>query len=126
MNEPAIKVVAMPRDANPEGDMFGGWILSMMDLAAYIPARKISRHKLVTVAIDQIVFHQPVFIGDCIECFATVEKVGRTSITVKVDVMVERFKVREGAPNEKVKVTEGRFVYVAIDRERKPVPVHGA
>ena len=117
--EPAIKVVAMPADANADGDMFGGWILSMMDLAGSIPARKRAKKRIVTVAVDSLVFHEPVFIGDCLECYATIEKVGRTSMTVKVETYAER-REREG---DRHKITEGRFVYVAIGDDRKPVPV---
>ncbi len=119
--ELVIKVVAMPRDTNPDGDMFGGWILSQMDLAAYIHARKLAHTKIVTVAIDNIVFHKPVFVGDCLECYATTEKIGRTSITVKIDALVER---REG--HRKEPVTEGRFVFVAIGDDRSPVPIKAA
>ena len=121
MTEPAIKVIAMPKDTNPDGDMFGGWIVSMMDLAGYLTARKIARTKLVTVAIDHIIFHNPVFVGDCVECFTTVEKIGRTSVTVKVDTFVER-KDR-ASDEEKAKVTEGRFVFVAIDANRRATPL---
>ncbi|MEK6745662.1 MAG: acyl-CoA thioesterase [Pseudomonadota bacterium] len=116
--ELVIKVVAMPCDTNPDGDMFGGWILSQMDLAAYLHARKLAHHKIVTVAIDNIVFHRPVLVGDCLICYATIEKVGRTSIAVKIDAMVER---KEGHKQEEV--TEGRFTFVAIGEDRKPVPV---
>ncbi len=116
--ELVIKVVAMPCDTNPDGDMFGGWILSQMDLAAYLHARKLAHHKIVTVAIDNIVFHRPVLVGDCLICYATIEKIGRTSITVKIDAMVER---KEGHKQEEV--TEGRFTFVAIGEDRKPVPV---
>lgn len=116
--ELVIKVVAMPCDTNPDGDMFGGWILSQMDLAAYLHARKMAHHKIVTVAIDNIVFHRPVLVGDCLICYATIEKIGRTSITVKIDAMVER---KEGHKQEEV--TEGRFTFVAIGEDRKPVPV---
>src|SRR5271170_6268737 len=104
MIEPAIKVIAMPSDTNPDGDMFGGWIISMMDLAGYVAARKIARTKLVTVAIDSIVLHNPVFVGDCLECYTEVEKIGRTSITIKVTAYAER---KEPLPDqEKPKVTE--------------------
>jgi acyl-CoA thioesterase YciA len=116
--ELVIKVVAMPSDTNPDGDMFGGWILSQMDLAAYLHARKLSHTKIVTVAIDNIVFHKPVFIGDCLVCYAVTEKVGRTSVTVKIEAMVERKE-----SHHKEKVTEGRFTFVAIGADRKPVPV---
>ncbi len=116
--ELVIKVVAMPSDTNPDGDMFGGWILSQMDLAAYLHARKHTHAKVVTVAIDNIVFHKPVLIGDCLICYATTEKIGRTSIVVKVDAVVERQK-----STEQEQVTEGRFVFVAIGADRKPVPI---
>jgi acyl-CoA thioesterase YciA len=115
--ELVIKVVAMPGDTNPDGDMFGGWILSQMDLAAYLYARKLSSTKVVTVAIDNIVFHRPVFVGDCLICHATLEKQGRTSVTVRIDAVVER---KTGGVQEQV--TEGRFVFVAIGADRKPVP----
>ena len=115
---PEIRVVARPKDANPDGDVFGGWILSMMDIAGAIPARKHAKTRIVTVALDNVHFLLPVFIGDCVECYATIEKVGNSSMTVKVETFVER---REGG--EKLKVTEGRFVYVAVDRNRKPVKI---
>lgn len=114
--ELVIKVVAMPCDTNPDGDMFGGWILSQMDLAAYLHARKLAQHKIVTVAIDNIVFHRPVLVGDCLICYATIEKIGRTSITIKIDAMVERKQ-----SHKQEQVTEGRFTFVAIDADRKPV-----
>ena len=116
--EPAVKVIAMPADSNADGDMFGGWILSMMDLAGAVRARKRAGTRIVTVAVENIVFHRPVFIGDCLECYADIEKIGRTSITIKVETFVER---RES--EEKEKITEGRFVYVAIGKDRRPVPI---
>lgn len=118
--ELVIKVVAMPGDTNPEGDMFGGWILSQMDLAAYLHARKVTPSKVVTVAIDNFVFHQPVFVGDCLICYAEIEKLGRTSITVKIEAIVER---KESHKQEQV--TEGRFIFVAIGPDRRPVPIKG-
>lgn len=113
-----IKVVAMPADTNPDGNMFGGWIVSQMDLAAYLYARKYADSNVVTVAIDNIVFHRPVFVGDCLLCYVALEKTGRTSMTLRVDAMVERM---HGGATEQV--TEGHFVFVAIDAERKPVPL---
>ena len=118
--ELVIKVVAMPGDMNPDGDMFGGWIMSQMDLAAYLHARKLSKARIVTVAIDNIVFHKPVYVGDCLMCYASTERVGRTSITVKITVDVER---KDG--NAVEPVTEGRFVFVAIGADRQPVSVKG-
>lgn len=116
--ELVIKVVAMPSDTNPDGNMFGGWIVSQMDLAAYLFARKFARSNVVTVAIDNIVFHRPVFVGDCLLCYVKIEKTGRTSMTVRVDAMVERMN-----GHETEQVTEGRFVFVAIDADRKPIPL---
>lgn len=113
-----IKVVAMPGDTNPDGDMFGGWILSQMDLAAYLHARKVTTNKVVTVAIDNFVFHQPVFVGDCLICYATTEKVGRTSIKVKIEAIVER-----KLSHKQEQVTEGTFTFVAIGPDRRPVPI---
>lgn len=116
--ELVIKVIAMPADTNPDGDMFGGWILSQMDLAAYLHARKIAKTKVVTVAIDNIMFHKPVFVGDCLICHAVTERIGRTSITVRIDAAVER---KEGHAQEQV--TEGRFTFVAIGADNRPVPI---
>lgn len=118
MREPAIKVIAMPKDANSDGDIFGGWILSMMDMAGGITARKRAGRRVVTVAMDNVVFHKPVFIGDCVECYATVTKIGNTSLTVHVETYVER-----KLDNERLKVTEGHFVFVAIGPDRKPIPI---
>ncbi len=98
--------------------MFGGWILSQMDLAAYLHARKLATGKVVTVAMDNIAFHKPVFIGDCLICYAVTHRVGRTSVTIKVEAMVER----KGTYLQE-KVTEGSFVFVAIGEDRKPVPL---
>ena len=114
----AIKVIAMPMYANPDGDIFGGWIVSQMDLAGAVPARRLARNRVVTVAIENIVFHKPVFIGDCLECYTVIEKVGRSSITVDIEVFVER---RDRSGREKV--TQGRFIYVSIDENRKAMAI---
>ncbi len=113
-----IKVVAMPSDTNPDGDMFGGWIVSQMDLAAYIHVRGLTPTRLVTVAIDNLSFQKPVFVGDCLTCYAFTEKLGTTSLTVRVTAMVERKISREVEL-----VTEGSFIFVAIGPDRKPVPI---
>jgi len=117
-SELVIRVVAMPADTNPAGDVFGGWLLSQMDLAAWICARKHTPHRLATVALNNVVLHRPVFVGDCLLCYAHIETFGRTSVTVHVDAMVERL---DGGETEQV--TEGRFVLVAIGPDRRPVPV---
>lgn len=115
MRTPVIKIVAMPKDANSDGDIFGGWILSMMDMAGGIAARARAGSRVVTVAVDKLIFHKPVYVGDCVECFATVEKVGNTSLTVKIETFVLR---KIGGSEEKV--TEGHFVFVALGEDRKP------
>lgn len=117
--EPTIKVLAMPQDTNPDGDVFGGWIVSMMDLAGAVVARRTAKNRIVTVAMENIHFHKPVFVGDFLECFARVITIGRTSIKVEVDVCVER-----RLSGEVEKVTQGCFIYVSIDAERQPVPIH--
>lgn len=113
-----IRVVAMPADTNSSGDIFGGWLMSQMDLAAWICARKRTTHRLVTVALDGVVFHKPVFVGDCLLCYATVERIGRTSITIHVTAHAERAN-----GGEEVQVTEGRFTMVALDENREPVSI---
>lgn len=115
MRELVIKIVAMPKDANSDGDIFGGWILSMMDMAGGIAARKRAGRRVVTVAMDNVAFHKPVYIGDTVVCFAEVLKVGNTSLTIKVETFVER-KIT----GEEEKVTEGTFVFVALGEDRKP------
>jgi acyl-CoA thioesterase YciA len=117
--EPSLRVVPMPADANPTGDIFGGWIMSQVDIAGSIPALRVARGRIATVAVNSFVFKQPVLIGDLVSFYARVVKAGRTSITVDVEVYAQR-----GVPEEvTVKVTEATLTYVAVDRERKPRPV---
>ncbi len=118
--EPWLRTIAMPADANPNGDIFGGWIMAQMDLAGAVPAFQRAKGRVATVAVDAMTFHRPVFIGDHVSCYATVRKVGRTSITVDVETWVER---RRDGRHEKV--TEGVFTYVAIDGNGRPRPVGG-
>ncbi len=113
--EPAIRTVAMPADTNANGDIFGGWVLSQMDLAAGIIASRRAKGRVATVAVDGMTFHRPVSVGDVVSCFAKVIRVGRTSLTVQVDTFVIRGRV-----HDEVKVTEGRFTMVAIDDHGKP------
>lgn len=111
---PALRAIAMPADANPNGDIFGGWLLSQMDLAGGIVAIRRARGRVATVGVEAMTFHKPVMVGDEVSCFAVVERVGRTSIRVRIEAWVRR-------PNdETVKVTEGVFTYVAIGEDRKP------
>lgn len=106
----AIRTIAMPRDTNPNGDIFGGWLVSQMDLAAGIVASVRARGRVVTVAIDSLTFHKPVFVGDEVSCYANLERVGRTSMAIKVEVWVRRALTKNTR-----KVTEGTFTFVAID-----------
>jgi acyl-CoA thioesterase YciA len=118
VGEPALRAIAMPADANPFGDVFGGWLLSQMDLAGGTVATRRAKGRTATVAITAMSFHRAVFIGDEVSCYAEIIRVGRTSITVKVESWVRR-----GIGEEKIEVTEGIFTYVAVDSERRPRPV---
>jgi acyl-CoA thioesterase YciA len=116
--EPAVRTLAMPADTNPSGDIFGGWVLAQMDLAAGIVAAQRARGRVATAALDGMSFHKPVYVGDLVSCYARVIRIGRSSMTVQVDTFVLRR--RDG---EEVKVTEGRFTLVAIDDQGRPRPV---
>jgi acyl-CoA thioesterase YciA len=115
---PAIRTIPMPADANANGDIFGGWVLSQMDLAGGTVAAERAGGRNVTVAVEAMTFHRPVYIGDIVSLYAEVTHVGRTSIAVKIDTYAQRRNT-----GEEVKVTEGTFVYVAIDKDGKPRPV---
>ena len=117
--EPAIRVLAMPADTNPTGDIFGGWIMSQMDLAGGIVASRRARGRVVTVAMNAFEFHQPVFVGDLVSCYGRVVRVGRTSLTLHLEAYAER----AGETGEVVKVTEATATFVAVDAERRPRPV---
>jgi len=116
--ELAIRAIAMPADANPHGDIFGGWLLSQMDLAGATVATRRARGRIVTVAIATMTFKQPVFVGDEVSCYAKIVKTGRTSIVVDVESWARR-----GIGGEHIKVTEGVFTYVAVDDNRRPRPL---
>ena len=118
--QPVVRVIAMPADTNPEGDIFGGWLLAQMDLAGSTPAFDLAHGRCATIAVDAMVFHQPVSVGDEVSMYARVVKVGRTSIRVHV----EAWK-RPRSSSEISRVTEGVFTYVAIDENRKPRPLPG-
>jgi acyl-CoA thioesterase YciA len=117
--EPSIRVTMMPRDTNPVGTIFGGVILSYLDLAGGIEARKHADKVFVTVAMRGVEFIAPVFVGDLVSFYTRTLKLGRTSITV--DVMVEARR-REGS-GERVRVMEAEVVYVAVDENRRPIPI---
>lgn len=118
--ELSTRTLTMPRDTNPAGDIFGGWLLAQMDVAGSLTAVKRARGRVVTVAVESMSFHRPVAVGDVLACYAEIEKVGRTSLTVRVEAWAERGEGR----HEHVKVTEGCFTYVAIDetRNKRAVP----
>ena len=111
----ALRDFAMPADANPAGDIFGGWLLSQMDLAGSTVATRRAHGRVATVAIATMTFQRPVFIGDAVACYARISKIGRTSIAVEVESWARR-----SVSGEHVKVTEGVFTYVAIGPDRKP------
>ena len=114
--EPTLRVVPMPADANYAGDIFGGWIMSQVDIAGAIPALRLARGRVATVAVNSFVFRKPVFVGDLVSFYAQVSRVGRTSITVDVEVYAQRRSLGDAC----VKVTEATLTYVAVDDERRP------
>lgn len=117
---PAIKVLLLPKDTNALGTIFGGVILSHVDLASAVEARKTSRHRYVTKAMNAVEFHAPVFVGDLVSFFTETVRIGRTSITVKVLVEAERWGAGQG---ERVTVTEAEVILVAVGPDGVPIPV---
>ena len=114
--EPTLRVVPMPADENQSGDIFGGWIMAQVDIAGSIAAVRVARGRVATVAVNSFQFKQPVLVGDVVSFYAEVVRVGRTSITVNVEVYAQRRPERE----QVVKVTEATLTYVAIDDNRQP------
>lgn len=114
-----LRMMPMPADANIHGDVFGGWIMSYADVAGAIPAARRAGGRVATVAVTSFVFKQAVFVGDLVSFYADILRVGTTSVTVEVEVYVERNRLQK----EVVKVTEATLVYVATDEERKPRPL---
>jgi len=117
MEKLTIQVVAMPADTNPSGDVFGGWILSQMDIAGGVYCRRIAKGRVVTVAIDSTTFKLPVFVGDTVCCYVSLLKVGNSSMTVHIEAWVNR----EYEAVKSIKVTEGDFTYVKVDKNRNPI-----
>jgi acyl-CoA thioesterase YciA len=118
--DPAIRITMMPRDTNPQGTIFGGIILSYIDTAGAVEAHRYTKmERFVTVAMREVIFHHPVFVGDLVSFFAETVKVGNTSITVRVEVEAERY----GGMSERVRVTEAEVIYVAVDENRKKVSI---
>ncbi len=115
--QPTVRILAMPAHTNPNGNIFGGWIMAQMDVAGSVVAVEYAGGRVATVAVTSMKFHKPVFVGDLVSCFAQIQKVGSTSITVKVEVFVQR--ARDGRLLTD-KVTEAVIIYVAIDDNGKP------
>ena len=113
--DPAIRTIAMPADTNPHGDIFGGWLLCQMDLAGATVAVRQAGGRVVTVAITAMAFHRAVCVGDEVSCYGSVEKIGNTSITIKIQSWARR-----GTGQTAIKVTEGLFIYVRVDADGKP------
>lgn len=116
--EPSLRTLAMPGDANPNGDIFGGWVLAQMDLAGAVPAVERAQGRVATVAVEAMRFHQPIMIGDLVSAYTRVAREGTTSITVDIEIWAKRRK-----DATLVRVTEGTFVYVAIDEAGRPRPL---
>lgn len=114
----AIRTLAMPANTNPNGDIFGGWVVSNMDLAGLSIARQYTKHPVVTVAINSMEFISPVLVGDFICCYAKIIKIGHTSLQIKIETWSE-----SSSDDQVRKVTEGVFTYVAIDQLRRPTPI---
>lgn len=117
--DPILRLVPMPADTNPAGDVFGGWIMAQVDIAGSLPAIRRARGRVATVAVNSFVFKQPVFVGDVVSFYATILKVGHTSITVDVAVYAQR-GLRQGNDEICIKVTEAVLTYVAVDENRRP------
>ncbi|MFP6557977.1 acyl-CoA thioesterase [Paraburkholderia sp. B3] len=116
---PALRVVPQPSDANVHGDVFGGWIMSQVDIAGSIPASRRANGRVATVAVNSFLFKQPVFVGDLLSFYAEIVKTGTTSVTVEVEVYAQRMRLAD----EVVKVTEATLTYVATGNDRRPRPL---
>ena len=115
--QPVLRIVPMPADTNAHGTIFGGWVMSQVDIAGSIPAWRRAQGPVVTVAVNSFVFKEPVFVGDLVSFYARICKTGRTSITVDVEVFAQRGRTDS---RDAVKVTEAQLTYVAVDDRRQP------
>ncbi len=120
LGEPSVRIMAMPRDANWLGDIFGGWIMSHADMAGAIHAYRRAHGKVVTVGVKHFDFVAPVYVGDTVTFFTSVTAVGRTSITVDIHIYAER---PSAEPGEHIEIATATFIYVHVDENRRPVPV---
>ena len=116
--ELVIRTVAMPADTNPNGDIFGGWIMSQMDIGSGILASKTAQSRVATIAVEGMSFLHPVHVGDTVACYAWLERIGRTSMTIPVEVWVQPYR-----RTEQTRVTHAIFTYVALDDSGRPIPV---
>jgi acyl-CoA thioesterase YciA len=114
-----LRTLAMPADTNPHGDIFGGWIMSQMDIAGGILAREMTCSRVVTVAVDSITFIKPVHVGDVVCCYGRVQRIGTTSITIALEVWVKPALDKPVDENLQLQVTKAAFTYVAVDQEGK-------
>lgn len=121
--EPVLRISPRLADLNLNGNIFGGWVLSQMDIAGGITAARRARGTVATVAIEAMKFVRPIRVGDLVSCYAEIVKVGTTSITVKIDVTAIRASERETQDAREVQVTEGFFIFVALDEKGRPRPV---
>jgi acyl-CoA thioesterase YciA len=117
--ELVLKVIPLPCDTNANGDIFGGWVMAQVDLAGAVLPARIAQGRMATVAVNEFIFKQPVRVGDILSFFGTITRVGRTSITVKIEVFAESFRNQ----GRYIKVTEALLTYVAIDDEGRPRPL---
>lgn len=117
--ELVLKVIPMPADSNANGDIFGGWVMAQVDLAGSVLPARYTKGRMATVAVKEFIFKQPVRVGDILSFYSEVTRVGRTSVTVKVEVFAERFQ----SQGQYVKVTEASLTYVAIDEAGRPRPI---
>ena len=121
MGEPRIKIVAMPKDTNPSGNIFGGWIMSQIDIAGALAAKDLPIERVVTVAVHSLEFRQPVLVGDIISCYAKIIKVGNSSITVQVEVNAEK---SDNGIRRCVHVTSATITYVSVDKDGNKKPIN--
>ncbi len=120
-HDPAIRITLLPRDTNPQGTIFGGIILSYIDMAGAVEAhRRTAIERFVTVAMREVIFHEPVFVGDLVSFYAETLRIGTTSITIRVIVEAER---HGGTTSERIRVTEAEVIYVAVDANRRKMKI---
>ena len=119
-----LRTLAMPADTNPNGDIFGGWIVSQMDIAGGILAKETSQGRVVTVAVDRIQFIRPVKVGDVVCCYGKVEHTGTTSMTIRLEVWINPVLREDEHDDVRFRVTEATFTYVAVDKDGNKRPVH--